>query len=332
MKNHALFARRRLTQGLALAVVTLGLPLASHAQAQPYPTRPIRMIVPAAPGGGTDVMARTLAKLISEQNNVPVIVDNRAGASGSIGVQATINSPADGYTIMMTLADATIIYPLTRKVQPYRADKDLTPIAQVAWTNVLISVSATSPYKSVKELIEASKTKRMAYSSNGYGTNTHLWMELFKVKTGAQLLHVPYKGATPALLAMVAGETDIAISSPASAKALLDAGRLRPLAIGSAQRFALFPNVATLAESGYPELVFGAWFGIFGPANMNPEIADKLHAMIIAAMKTPEYIKHAETFVFDVQPTKRAQFIKLIADDEAVWRQAIEAAQIKPED
>lgn len=128
----------------------------------------------------------------------------------------------------------------------------------------------------------------MAYSSNGYGTNTHLWFELFKVKTGAQLLHVPYKGAAPALQGLVAGETDIALSSPATAKVLLDAGRLRPIASGSPQRASLFPNVPTLVESGYPDLAFGAWFGVFGPANVSPAIADKLHAMITSAMKSPK--------------------------------------------
>lgn len=330
MKYPASSNRRRLTHGMALAALALAMPLAAHAQA--YPSRAIKLIVPAAPGGGTDVMARSLAKVMSEQNNVPVVVDNRAGASGSIGVQATINSPPDGYTIMMTLADATTIYPLTKKVPPYRADKDLTPISQVAWTNILFSVPSTSPYKTVKELIDASKTKKMAYSSNGYGTNTHLWFELFKLKTGAQLLHVPYKGAAPALQGMVAGETDIALSSPASAKVLMEGGRLRPIVSGGAQRMPLFPSVPTLVESGYPDLVFGAWFGVFGPANLPPAVADKLHAMITSAMNSPVYIKHAETFVFDVQPTTRAQFTKLIADDAAVWRQAIEAAQIKLED
>lgn len=180
--------------------------------------------------------------------------------------------------------------------------------------------------------MDVSKTKKMAYSSNGYGTNTHLWMELFKVKTGPLLLHVPYKGAAPALQAMIAGDTDFAISSPTSAKTMMDAGRMRPLAIGSAQRFAGLPSVPTLVESGYPDLLMGAWFGIFGPANMPPVLADKLHAMIVAAMKSPEYIKHAETFMFDVQPVSRAQFTKLVADDATIWRQAIEAAQIKLED
>lgn len=320
---------RRLAIQLALAAVA-ALPV--FAQAQAYPSRPIKMIVPASPGGATDVMARMLAKVMGEQNNVPVIVENRAGASGSIGVQGTISAPPDGYTIMMTLADATTIFPLTKKVPPYRADRDLTPLAQVAWTNVLFSVPANSPFRTVKELVDASKTKKMAYSSNGHGTTTHLWMELFKVKAGAQLLHVPYKGAAPALQGLIAGETDIVISSPASAKGMLDAGRIRPLIITSAQRLPMFPNVPTFVESGYPDLVLGAWFGMFGPPGMSPALADKLHDMIVSAMKSPEYQKHADSFMFDIQPVPRTQFAKLVADDAALWRQAIEAAQIKPED
>jgi len=324
------YRRLVLRLGLALAATASVFPVVTHAQA--FPSRPIKMIVPASPGGATDVMARILGKLIGEKSGVPVIVENRAGASGSIGVQATIDAPPDGYTIMLTLADATTIYPLTKKVPPYQADKDLTALAQVAWTNVLFSVPASSPYKTLKAFIDASKTKKLAYSSNGYGTNTHLWMELFKLKTGAQLLHVPYKGAAPALQAMIAGETAFAISSPASAKAMLDAGRLRPLAITSSERDPTFPNIPTLAESGYPELVMGAWFGVFGPPNMSPAIADKLHSMIMSALTSEEYQKQAKTFVFDVPQVSRAEFSKLVADDAALWRQAIEAAQIKPED
>jgi len=313
--------------GLVFAGAASALPLVSYGQA--FPSRPIKMIVPASPGGATDVMARTLAKVMSEQSHVPVVVENRAGASGSIGVQATIGAAPDGYTIMLTLADATTIYPLTKKVPPYQADKDLTALAQVAWTNVLFSVPENSPYRTIKELIDASGKDKLAYSSNGYGTTTHLWMEWFKEKTGAQLLHVPYKGAAPALQAMVAGETDFVISSPASAKVMLDAKRIRPLAITSSRRVPTFPDVPTFVESGYPDLVMGAWFGVFGPPGMNPAIADKLHAMVNSAIQSPEYQKHAQTLAFDVPVVSRAQFAKVIVDDAALWRQAIKAAQIQ---
>ncbi|NYT22744.1 tripartite tricarboxylate transporter substrate binding protein [Alcaligenaceae bacterium] len=319
---------RRRALGLALATGALALPLGAHAQA--YPSHAIKIIVPASPGGSTDVMARTLAKVMGEQNKVTVFVENRAGASGSIGVQATINSAPDGYTFMLAVNDAITIYPLTKKVPPYNANKDLTPLAQVAWTNILFSVAASSPYKNIKDFVEASKTKQMAYSSNGYGTTTHLWVELFKKSTGAQLLHVPYKGAAPALQGMVAGETNLAVSSPASAKALLDGGLLRPLAIASAERSPLFPDVPTLVESGYPDLVLGAWFGTFGPPGMDPAIADKLHDMIIAAMQSPEYQKHAQSFIFDLPILSRQAFAKVVADDTPLWLSAIAAAGIEP--
>ena len=322
--------RRRLALQLALAAAAIGLP--TLAQAQAYPSRPIRLIVPAPPGGSSDVMARTLAKVMGEQNNVSVIVDNRAGASGSIGVQATISAPADGYTIMLTLADATTIYPLLKKNPPYRVDRDLTAIAQIAYTNVVLAVNVNSPYKTVKDVVDASKTKKMAYGSNGFGTTSHLWIELFKVKTGADILHVPYKGAAPSLQALVAGEHEMLIASPASLKVQYDAGRVRPIAVTSAKRLPGFPTVPTLVESGYPDFVVGAWFGIFAPANLPQPIADKLHEMIVTAMKSAEYQKHADTFMFDTQPIPRAEFIRLVAADAAVWKSAIEAAQIKPED
>ncbi|NYT23472.1 tripartite tricarboxylate transporter substrate binding protein [Alcaligenaceae bacterium] len=328
MKEPGFHALRRRTLGLLLATCALALPMSTYAQA--FPSRTIKLIVPASPGGSSDVMARTLAKVMGEQNNVAVVVENRAGASGSIGVQATVNSAPDGYTIMLTLADATTIYPLTKKVPPYNADKDLTPLAQVAWTNILFSVPASSPHKTIKDFIEASKTQPMAYSSNGHGTTTHLWMEQFKKSTGAQLLHVPYKGAAPALQGMVAGETNIAISSPASAKVMLDGGLLRPLAIGSPERDPAFPDIPTFVESGYPDLLLGVWFGVFGPAGMDADVADKLHDMIISAVKSPEYQKHAQSFMFDLRILSREEFAKLVADDTPLWLQAMEAAGIEP--
>jgi tripartite-type tricarboxylate transporter receptor subunit TctC len=331
MTRHSAGGIRRRLALTAIAVATVasaGLP--SLAQAQAFPSRPIRLIVPNPPGGATDVMARTLAKVMQEQSNAPVIVDNRVGASGSIGVMATVNAPPDGYTIMLTLADATTIYPLLKKTPPYLVEKDLTPIAQVAFTNVLFAVSDTSPYRTVKDVVDASRTKKMNYGSNGFGTTAHLWIELFKAKTGANMLHVPYKGAAPSLQALIGGEHDFLVASPASLKVQLDAGRVRPIAATSAKRLPQFPNVPTMAESGYPDFVVGAWFGVFGPPHLPAPIADKLHAMIVSAMKSPEYQKHADTFMFDTQPVARAEFAKLVAADAAVWRAAIAAAKIEP--
>jgi tripartite-type tricarboxylate transporter receptor subunit TctC len=315
---------------LAMPVAAILLPAA--AQAQAFPSRPIKLIVPAAPGGSTDVMARILGKVMAEQNGVPVVVENRAGAAGSIGVQAAIAAPPDGYTLTLSAADATLIYPMMKKAPPYRADKALTPIAQVAFTSSLFAVPSASPYHTLKEVVDASKARKLAYSSNGHGSSNHLWMELFKSRSGAELLHVPYKGAAPALQAMIAGDTDIVITSPASSRAALDGGRIRPLAVTSAQRLPAFPNVPTLAESGYPGLVLGAWFGVFGPANMDPAVVDKLHAMIVAATKAPEFQKQADTFQFDTQPVSRAAFVKVVADDAVLVKTAIGAAQIKLED
>lgn len=329
MIDRTKLGRRQMLQ-FALAATAVGLP--SRAEAQAYPSRLIRMIVPAAPGGGTDVLARALAKVMGEQNNATVIVDNRAGASGSIGVQSVIGAPADGYTIMLTLADATTIFPLLKKKPPYNVDKDLTALAQVAYTNVAFAVNANSPYTTVKDIVEASKTKKIAYGSNGFGTTSHLWIELFKAKTGADLLHVPYKGAAPSLQGLLGGEHDMVVASPATLKGQLNSGGIRLIAVTSAKRLAALPNVPTMVEVGYPEFVVGAWFGVFGPPNMAPDLADKLHDMILSAMNSPEYQKHAETFMFDTRPLPRAGFAKLLADDAAVWKAAIEAAQIKPED
>lgn len=326
-------AFNRLRRHVLLSVLAIGaIGLPDLAGAQAFPSKPIRMIIPAAPGGGTDVMGRTLARVMSEKYGVPVVVENRPGASGSIGVQGVINAPPDGYTILMTLADATTIYPLLKKNPPYKVDRDLTPIAQVAFTHVLYAVAATSPARSVQDLVAQSKAGKMAYGSNGFATTSHLWIELFKQKTGAEMLHVPYKGAAPALQALIGGEHSLVVASPATLKVQMDAGRVRAIAATSPKRMPAFPDVPTMVESGYPDFVVGAWFGIFAPARMSPAIADKLHEMIGAAMATPEYQKHADSFKFDTPQIARADFAKLIAADASVWRAAIEAAKIEPED
>ncbi|MGE4240954.1 Bug family tripartite tricarboxylate transporter substrate binding protein [Ramlibacter sp.] len=320
--------RAALRFAAALAATSV---LAGAAFAQAYPSRPIKLIVPAPPGGSTDVMSRALGRALSEQNNVPVVVENRAGAAGAIGIQAAIASPPDGYTITLSAADATLIYPMLKKQPPYNIGQ-LTPIAQVAYTSFLFVVPANSPYATLKEVIDTSKTKQLAYSSNGFGSGNHLWMEAFKSITGANLLHVPYKGAAPAVQGLIAGETQFMITSPASGRLMLDAGRMKPLATSNPTRLPGFPTVPTLGESGYPGRVMGAWFGIFGPANLPPAITSKLHDMVLAAMKSPEFQKQADTFMFDTRPVSRAAFEKVIADDAALLKSAIEAAKIPLED
>lgn len=203
---------------------------------------------------------------------------------------------------------------------------------QVAYTNTIFAVRGDAPYKSVQDFVEQTKQRKMAYGSNGFGTTAHLWVELFKQKTGADLLHVPYKGAAPSAQALFAGETDFLVGSPASLKGFLDAGRLRPLAVTSAKRMPAFPNTPTMAESGYPDLVVGAWFGMLAPPNMSPALADRLHEMVSAATKTAEFQKVASTFMFDSPPVSRAAFTKMVNAEVAVWKASIDAAGIKPED
>ncbi len=318
---------------LLLATAAAAALLPTAAVAQDYPSRAIKIIVPAPPGGSTDVMTRVLAKVMGEQNNVPVVVENRAGAAGSIGVQSVIAAPPDGYTLVMSAADATTIFPMMKKVPPYRVDQNLTALAQIAYTDFLFAVPANSPYTTLRDLLEASKTKKMAYSSNGHGSGNHLWMELFLAKTGYnKVLHVPYKGAAPAVQGLLAGETDLMITSPASGRAMFEAGRMKPLVTSSPTRLASYPNVPTFAQAGFPALVMGAWFGVFGPAGMSPALADKLHTMLVNATTSAEYQKQAGVFSFNTQPVSRAAFAKLVLDDAVLLKAAIDAAQIPLED
>lgn len=325
------FGRARLC-ALACFLGLWGAVTAASAQGFPEAGRVLKLIIPASPGGGTDIMGRNLARVLAEQNGLSVVVENKPGASGSIGVQSVINAAPDGYTIMLTLADATTIYPLLKKTPPYRADRDLTAIAQVAQTEVVFAVPATASHRSVDEFVQETKRRNMQYGSNGFGTVTHLWIELFKLKTGAKLVHVPYKGAAPAIQALSSGEVDFVVASPTSLKAAMDAGRVRPIVVGAAERLGAFPSVPTLVESGYPGFVVNAWFGVFAPPNVPAAVADRLHEMVAAATRSGQYKQVAEMYSFKTPATSRQDFARLIVRDLDLWRTAIEAAGIQAED
>lgn len=322
--------RRRRAIGAVLAVSLIGLVPA--AQAESFPTRPIKIVVPANPGGGTDVMGRVLSKVMTEQGSVPVVVENKGGASGAIGVQSVVSAPADGYTLLFTLADAPSIFPLLKKNPPYRVEKDLTPLAHVANTYVAFAVASNSPHKTVEELVRQSKQSKMSYGSNGFGTTAHLWLEMFKHATGADLLHVPYKSAAPAMQGLIGGEVDLIVASPASLAAHMEAGRIRPLAVSSPQRLEIMPNVPTMKEIGYPDFSAVAWFGVLGPANMDPAVADKVHAMVTEAVKSPEFKKLAARLQLESPPLSREEFKELVWEDSAGWKRTIDAARIEPID
>ncbi|HKA41697.1 MAG TPA: tripartite tricarboxylate transporter substrate binding protein [Burkholderiales bacterium] len=262
-----------------------GVPIA---RAQDYPARTIRIILPFPPGGGTDVLARVMAVRLNEALGQSVVVDNRPGASGNIGTELTAKSPADGYTLMLTTsAVATNVTLYSRS--SFDPRKDITPVTQVGSTSSVLSVHTSVPVRGAQELVALSKRTRggLNFGSNGSGTSSHLAGVMFGHISGAALNHIPYKGAAPALNALLGGEVEVAFPGVNSVQPMLRAGKVRALAVSTRHRSAALPDLPTL-DSIYPGVDIDQWFLLFVPAGTPSAIVTRLHAEIIRSLQHPE--------------------------------------------
>jgi len=271
------------------ALLLLSLLVATSAAAQ-FPSRPITIIVPIPPGGAPDIAARVLAQKLSENIGQPVVVENKAGANGNIANEFVARSAPDGYTLGLLADSQVTINPHLYKM-PIDTLKDLTPVAPVAVNQFVLTVNPSLPVKTFAEFIEYAKKANppLAYASGGNGSQHHLTMEMLKLRAGINLLHVPYKGGTPAAAATVAGETAVVWSGTSNA-AQIKAGRLRPIAVSGPHRSALYPDLPTLGEF-YPGLENSIWLGLFAPAGVPEDVLSKLRSEIRRAMESPDVKK-----------------------------------------
>lgn len=303
---------------LSLAFAAFG---GAHAQAN-YPTKPIRFIVPYPPGGGTDIVSRLITTTLSERLGVQVIVDNRGGAGGTIGIAMAAKAPADGYTLVMGQTSNLSIGPaLYRKLQ-YDALKDFAPVSLVDIAPLAVSVSSRSTHKSVGELIAASKAKRdgLTFASPGNGTVAHLTGELLRGATKMNFVHVPYKGAAQAIPDLIAGRADFYISSLESAKPHMQAGTIRVLAVTSQKRAPDAPEIPTIAEAGYKGFEAVTWWGVLAPAGTPNDVIKRLSDEIAAILKLPEVNKRLGG---DAVPAGPAEFAKLLKSDHEKWARIV---------
>lgn len=279
-----------LAAALALTVLT------DPAFAQGYPAKSVRVIVPFEPGGGTDFLARIIGKMFYKNTGQMFVVENRSGADGLIGAELTARAPADGYTLLLTTISLAVNITLHKKIA-FDPRKDLAPLSMVASYPYLLVVHPSVPAKSLKEFIDLTRKRAvnassaragtMNASSAGTGTIPHLILEIFKRRVGVDVMHVPYKGATPAILAVLTGEVDFLFVSPLSAQSQLKLGKLRALAITAAERSLIFPDLPTIA-SLYPGFDARGWYGMFLPAGVPNDITTKIHSEITKALKSPE--------------------------------------------
>ena len=278
---------------LNLAVAIFALAGTVQAQANDYPAKPIRLVVPAAPGGGADFLARIVGVKLGELVGQSVVVENRAGASGTIAADGTAKSAGDGYTVLMGQSTSIVIAPQLYPKLPYDTLRDLKPVTLVAEVPNVMVVHPSVPANTVKELIALAKAKpeTLNFGSSGNGAPSHLAGEMFKSATGTRLVHVPYKGAGPAVNALIAGEIQVMFAPIVAVLPQVKAGRLRALGVTSAKRSAAAPDLPTLAETGLTGYEISSWFGLFVPASTPAAVVDKLFKETNRVLKSPDVIE-----------------------------------------
>ena len=274
----------------AIWVLSAAICVPSLALAQAYPSKPIRFVVPYPAGGPLDTVARLLAQKVSEGVGQPVVVDNKPGAGGNIGADIVAKSPADGYTILMGAVATHAINPTLYAAIPYDPVRDFAPITQVASTPNVLVVNPSVPATSVRDFIAYAKANpgKLNFGSGSTGSAGHLAGELFKAMAGVEMTHVPYKGAAPAMNDLVGGQIQLMFDNLASSLGQVKAGRIKAIAVTTAKRTPLAPDLPTVAESGLPGFDISTWFGVFAPANTPREARDLLHVQFTRALAAPD--------------------------------------------
>ncbi len=318
----------RTRRALALATL-LGMATLAHAA---WPEKPITLVVPWAPGGSTDILARALGTKLSQSLGQPVIVDNRAGASGNIGSNFVAKAAPDGYTLLVGSMSTHAMNPALMATMPFRGVEDFTPIAQLANVINTMVINPSVPAKNVKEFVAYAKANpgKLNYASAGPGSTNHLSAVLFEKAAGIQMVHVPYKGGAPAVVDTVADQTQVLFSAGTQTLPHVKAGKLRLLAVTEAQRSTLMPDVPTVGET-LPGYQLGVWYGFFGPAGMPKDLVERLNAEANKAMADPEVRKHMESIGVEIVKTTPQQFAKVLRDDADRYGRIIRELGIKGE-
>ena len=307
--------------------------LAGTAWAQPYPSRPIRVIVPFVPGGNVDITARTVAPALGDALGQPVVVENRPGAAGMVGAQAMMSSPADGYTLMMGSNSSLAVAPNLYPSWPYDPVKGIAPISNLAITPFVLVVKLGLPAQSLAEFVKLAKEKpgQLSMASGGNGSSNHLVGELFQMMTGLKLSHVPYKGTGAALVDLAGGQVDLLFDQASSTVPNVRGGKIRALAVASSSRQSALPDTPTFAEAGLRDFEIDNFTGLVGPAGMPADAVARVHAAAVKALATPQVRERFASL--GVQPVGDTpeQFGAVIREDLARWSRVIKSAGVKVE-
>ncbi|WP_326538582.1 Bug family tripartite tricarboxylate transporter substrate binding protein [Pseudorhodoferax sp.] len=327
---HAGAARRFVLAASAFAALTAGL-ASAPACAQAYPSRPIRLIVPFPAGGGTDLIAREVANKVATSNGWSIIIDNKPGSGGNLGVDAAAKAPADGYTLVLGQTSNLAINPTLYPKLPYKPETDLAPVGLVAQAPLVLVVAANSPYKTLADVIAAAKAKpeTLNYASSGNGTVAHLAAELLQKQAGVKFTHVPYKGAAQGSTDLIGGQIQMYMSSVPTLIGYIKNGKMRAIAVTSQQRTADLPNVPTVAESGYKGFEAVTWFGVAGPDGLPKDMVAKLNTAFNQAIGDAEVKKKLAAQGADVRGSTPEQFGALIRSDIVRWGKVVQESGAK---
>lgn len=316
--------------GRGIAFV-LALCIAPFASAQPYPLKPIRCVVPYPPGGPTDIIGRVIAQKLTDSLGQPVIIDNRAGAAGTIGSEQVARSPADGYTLLWGTPGTHGIAPSIYPKLGYDPVKDFAHITLIALGTNLMVVHPSVPARSVKEFITLAKSRpgKLNFGSAGNGATSHMAAEMLKVMSGIDMLHVPFKGAAPAIVALMSGEVDMAILDAPPLLPQIRSGKVRVLAVASERRSRVLPNVPTIAESGMPGFHASSWHGFFAPAGTPRDIVARLHSEVTRIVRLPDVTERLSAQGVEPVANTPEQFGDFIKSEVARWARVVKAARVK---
>ena len=311
-------------------IVLLALLVVSPVMAQPYPSHPVRMIVPYAAGGASDVTARIVAAHLGERLKQPIVVENRTGAGGAIGAEVAAKATPDGYTVLLGSASEVVMLPVVARI-PYDPVRDFLPVALVSDIALVLAVHPSVAAQNVRELIALAKAKPGAinYGSAGIGATSHLAMAMFNAMTGTQMVHVPYKGSVPATADLVAGHLQVGTPTLPAALPYVKSGQLRVLAVTSARRWPTLPDVPSLAEAGVPGYEMTLWTGLMAPAGTPPEIVAQLHRETAQVLAQPEVKEAIGRQGGEINVGGPAEFGALIKSDLAKWQRVVKQAEIK---
>jgi len=315
----------------AAAAFGLALLAPGGAGAADFPQRPITLVVPVAAGGTMDIAGRALAQGLKEVLGQTVVVENKAGGSGNIANTQVARATPDGYTLLFSYEGFHTGNPALSKSLNWDPVKSFTPIGEVIRGPHVILVPKDSPAKTLKDLIDMAKAQpgRLNYASSGTGSIQHLGAEQFKLLTGTDIMHVPYNGAAPAMQDLLAGRVQLFITTPPTAIGYIQSGALRALAITSKQRHSMLPDVPTTAEAGLPEFVLEAWFSLFGPAGMQPEVVEKLTGALKTVLESPTFIEQMNKLGTYASYQPPAELAAIVQRDLANWAQVVKSAGIE---